>query len=83
MLFTFSFRKVMTSKFETVEVRDADGNKIDGLINIGGFRMWKGLFSAEEVGNRVNNLVNLPIRDDDIMFCSAPKSGKLLWYPVM
>ena len=66
----------IVDRMTDVEVKDAGGCQIHSLIDVDGYRMWRPLFrTAEEQAEHVRSVVNVPLRDDDIMFCSAPKSG--------
>ena len=66
----------IVDRMTDVEVKDASGCQIHSLIDVDGYRMWRPTFrTAEEQAEHVRNVVNVPLRDDDIMFCSAPKSG--------
>lgn len=64
------------AKLETVTVKDRGGAEIHNMINVDGLRLSTFGESAEEVANIVHNLVELAIREDDVMLCSAPKSGE-------
>ena len=66
----------IVDRMTDVEVKDASGCQIHSLIDVDGYRMWRPTFrTAEEQAEHVRSVVNIPLRDDDIMFCSAPKSG--------
>lgn len=65
----------MTAKFEMVEVKDAGGKEIHNMMNVDGLRLSTFGEDPKEIADIVHNLVNLPIRDDDVMLCSAAKSG--------
>ena len=61
--------------FETVEVKDASGNELKGCMVTQDLRIPSFGKPPEETANIIHNVANLPIRDDDVMFWSAPKSG--------
>ena len=61
--------------FEMVEVRDASGNALKGYIITNGLKISTFGKSPEETANIIQNIAKLPIRSDDVMLWSAPKSG--------
>ena len=61
--------------FETVEVRDASGKELKGFMVSSGLRTSTFGQSSEETANVIHNVADLPIRGDDILFWSGPKSG--------
>ena len=64
------------AKFETVDLKDAAGVPIHSMIDVDGRRINTFFKPPEVTAGIIHNMVDLPIRDDDVMFCSAPKSGK-------
>ena len=67
------------AKYEMVEVKDQAGREIVKMMNVGALRISTFAQDPEEIADRINNVVNLPLRDDDVMFCSAPKSGTIIF----
>ena len=59
-----------------VTVKDKGGSEIHDLMEVDGLIVPMLMRSLEEAGNVVKNVATLPMRDDDIMFCSPVKSGK-------
>ena len=68
----------MAVRFEMVEVKDDGGAEVREMMNVDGLRISTFKMAPEELANIVHNVANLPIRDDDIMFCTPAKSGKPL-----
>ena len=65
------------ANYEMVELRDASGMQIHTIMNVDGHRISTFDKPPEVTAEIILNMVNLPIRDDDVMFCTAPKSGKI------
>ena len=65
------------AKFEMLEVKDASGVQLKGLMKVDGWTINTFMKPPEVTAEIIHNMVNLPIRDDDVMFCSAAKSGKV------
>ena len=66
------------AKFEMIEVKDAAGAQVNGMMKVDGRTILTFMKPPEVTAEVIHNMVNLPIRDDDVMFCSAIKSGKCL-----
>ena len=62
---------------EMVELRDASGVQLCDMMDVDGRRINTFLKPPEVTAEIIRNMVNIPIRDDDVMFCSAPKSGMM------
>ena len=56
-------------------MRDSSGIKFHNVIDVDGLRLNTFGFPPGEVAEIIHNLVNLPIRDDDVMVCAAVRSG--------
>lgn len=63
------------AQFETIELQDAAGAKLHSMMKVDGRTINTFLKPPEVTAEIIHNMVNLPVRDDDVMFCSAPKSG--------
>ena len=63
--------------YKMVELRDASGVQMCDVMDVDGRRINTFHKSPEVTAEIIRNMVNLPIRDDDVMFCSAPKSGTM------
>lgn len=63
------------AEFKVVEVKDAGGVPLHTMMNVDGHRITTFMKPPEVTAEIIHNLVNMSIRDDDIMFCSGPKSG--------
>lgn len=61
-----------------VKIKDASGFEIHGQIKVDGQRTTTFGRLPEEIADNIHNMVNLPVRDDDVMFSTAPKSGMSL-----
>ena len=66
--------------FKEVEVKDAGGVQIHSMMDVDGLRICNFMKPPEVTADIIHNMVNLPIRDDDVMFCSGPKSGMFINY---
>lgn len=63
------------ANFKTLEVKDASGVPLNGQMLVDGRQINTFRKPPEVTAAIIHNMVNLRIRDDDVMFCSAPKSG--------
>ena len=63
------------ANFNTIEVKDASGVPLNGQMLVDGRQINTFRKPPEVTAAIIYNMVNLPIRDDDVMFCSTPKSG--------
>lgn len=61
--------------YKLVEVKDAAGVQLRGQMVVDGHRISTLGRLPEVTANNIHNMVNFPVRDDDVMFCSPPKSG--------
>ena len=61
--------------FELVDLRDSSGVQIHNVIDVDGQRVTTFGLPPGEAAEIIHNLVNLPIRDDDVMVCAAARSG--------
>ena len=61
--------------FKLVEIIDASGKPLRSQMIVDGYRINTFGKLPEETANIVRNIVNLPIRDDDVFLGSFPKSG--------
>ena len=61
--------------YKLVEVKDLGGEAIQTMMDIDGRRLCTFMKPPEETAKLVHNITNMELRDDDIMFCSATKSG--------
>ena len=61
--------------FELVDLRDSSGTQFHNVIDVDGQRVNTFGYPPGEVAEIIHNLVNLPIRDDDVMVCAAARSG--------
>lgn len=66
------------AKFEMIEVKDAAGAQVKGMMKVDGRTILTFMKPPEVTAEVIHNMVNLPIRGDDVMFCSAIKSGTCL-----
>lgn len=66
------------ANFEMIEVKDAAGAHIKSMMKVDGRIINTFIKPPEVTAEIIHNMVNLPIRDDDVMFCSAAKSGTCL-----
>ena len=73
-IFQFLLTNTMTATYEMVELKDAGGNKLNGIMRCKG-QLIPTFERPREIAEDMVDLVDMPIRDDDIMFCSAVKSG--------
>ena len=68
--------------FERIEVRDASGNELKEYMVTNGMPISTFGKPPEETASIIENIANLPIRDDDLVLWSAPKSGNFLMVKV-
>jgi len=59
----------------TIELKDAGGAEICGIMNIDGLIVNHFQKSEEETAKIVRNIKHLKIRNDDVMLCTPAKSG--------
>ena len=62
--------------WKLVEVKDQGGEAFQTMMDIDGLRLTTFMKSPEETADIVHNIKDMELRDDDVMFCSAVKSGK-------
>ena len=65
--------------FEPVDLRDSSGMQFHNVIDVDGQRVNTFKLPPDGVAETIHNLVNLPIRDDDVMVCAAVRSGMTLF----
>ena len=64
------------ANFGLVDLEDASGVKMHGLMDVDGCRISTFGKPPEVTAKIIRNIINLKIRDDDVMFWSGGKSGK-------
>ena len=65
--------------YELVDLRDSSGIQFHNVIDVDGQRVNTFKLPPDEVAEIIHNLVNLPIRDDDVMLCAPARSGMTLY----
>ena len=61
--------------YRLVEVKDLGGEAIETMMDIDGLRLTTFTKPPEVTANLVHNIKNMELRDDDVMLCTAVKSG--------
>ena len=67
------------AEYRLVEVKDLGGESVKTMMDIDGLRLTTFMQPPEVTANIVHNIKNMILRDDDVMFCSAVKSGKCIF----
>ena len=62
--------------FELLDIVDASGKPLRSQMIVDGHRINTFGKSPEETAKIIRNIVNLPVRDDDVFLVTPPKSGK-------
>ena len=65
--------------YRLVEVKDLGGESVQTMMDIDGLRLTTFMQPPEVTANIVHNIKNMKLRDDDVMFCSAVKSGTCIF----
>ena len=64
------------AEFKIVDVRDAAGIPVHNIIEVDGQRLCT-FFRPNDVAAKITHDVkDMELRDDDVMLCTPPKSGK-------
>ena len=63
------------ANLKTVEIEDANGNKLKGFIDTNGVRISDFGKPPEETANIIDDIQNLPVKDDDVLLWSVVKAG--------
>ena len=61
--------------YRLVEVKDRGGEALETMMDIDGLRLTTFTKPPEVTANLVHNIKNMELRDDDVMLCTAVKSG--------
>ena len=61
--------------YKLIEVKDLAGESFQTMIDIDGHRLTTFTKHPEVAAEIVHNIANMELREDDIMFCTAAKSG--------
>lgn len=63
--------------FKLVELKDAGGESFQSLMDLDGVIMCTFMRPPDVAAAIIQNIVNLEIRDDDVMLCTPAKSGTI------
>ena len=66
--------------FKVVDLKDAAGVPIHGNLDVDGQRVCNFMRPNDVAANIVHEIVNMELRNDDIMLCTPAKSGKKMRY---
>ena len=61
--------------FKLMDVVDANGKPLRCMMMVDGHLLNTFGLQPEEAAKIVRNIVNLPVRDDDVFLVTPPKSG--------